>query len=229
MNKIIFIGLAFFMLGSMGAKAQTNDEDPFNPITFVDANGNTVADGSHLRVSAAEDVWGGVQASTGLYVNNTSEDEVMTAMKVDVDSMDNGDISCCFPMVCTTTAQMGWHFTTKPDLISGSATMVSIQTEWLPESSTSYGAAKANLTVCYYETKTNDSGRKIAGDLIGYGPSVSVTFVNEDPTGINNAKLSGDSSEVSAIYNLNGKKISNMGHGINIVRLNDGTVRKIVK
>ena len=83
MNKIIFIGLAFFMLGSMGAKAQTNDEDPFNPITFVDANGNTVADGSHLRVSAAEDVWGGVQASTGLYVNNTSEDEVMTAMKVD--------------------------------------------------------------------------------------------------------------------------------------------------
>ena len=206
MNKIIFIGLAFFMLGSMGAKAQTNDEDPFNPITFVDANGNTVADGSHLRVSAAEDVWGGVQASTGLYVNNTSEDEVMTAMKVDVDSMDNGDI-----------------------LISGSATMVSIQTEWLPESSTSYGAAKANLTVCYYETKTNDSGRKIAGDLIGYGPSVSVTFVNEDPTGINNAKLSGDSSEASAIYNLNGKKISNMGHGINIVRLHDGTVRKIVK
>ena len=202
MNKIIFIGLAFFMLGSMGAKAQTNDEDPFNPITFVDANGNTVADGSHLRVSAAEDVWGGVQASTGLYVNNTSEDEVMTAMKVDVDSM---------------------------DLISGSATMVSIQTEWLPESSTSYGAAKANLTVCYYETKTNNSGRKIAGDLIGYGPSVSVTFVNEDPTGINNAKLSGDSSEVSAIYNLNGKKISNMGHGINIVRLHDGTVRKIVK
>ena len=190
MNKIIFIGLAFFMLGSMGAKAQTNDEDPFNPITFVDANGNTVADGSHLRVSAAEDVWGGVQASTGLYVNNTSEDEV---------------------------------------LISGSATMVSIQTEWLPESSTSYGAAKANLTVCYYETKTNNSGRKIAGDLIGYGPSVSVTFVNEDPTGINNAKLSGDSSEVSAIYNLNGKKISNMGHGINIVRLHDGTVRKIVK
>ena len=99
MNKIIFIGLAFFMLGSMGAKAQTNDEDPFNPITFVDANGNTVADGSHLRVSAAEDVWGGVQASTGLYVNNTSEDEVMTAMKVDVDSMDNGDISCCFPIL----------------------------------------------------------------------------------------------------------------------------------
>ncbi|MCD8303864.1 MAG: hypothetical protein LUC86_03415 [Prevotellaceae bacterium] len=48
----------------------------------------------------------------------------------------------------------------------------------------------------------------------------------EDLTGVNAASATGDGQEVSR-YTLDGKRVNTPQKGVNIIRLSDGTVRKV--
>ncbi len=50
-----------------------------------------------------------------------------------------------------------------------------------------------------------------------------------ETTTIKNVKDNNDSNSVTAIYNINGTKSTSMKRGINIVKMSDGTVKKIIK
>lgn len=231
MKKIFTFCLALLALSSVPAMAQDDDEEEEidNTLEFVDAQGNVVPDGSELTINTPEeDAFGDVQIPSGLYVNNTSEDEVYTGMEVNLSRLDNGSFNCCFPQVCTTFTGVKTD-RTKGGSFAANEQKHSLATEWIPASKTSYGEAVAKLSICMYGVKYNRFGTPEAGDFLGYGPSVTITFVNPDPTGINSVNTNGSINKVSAIYNLRGEQLSHMQKGLNIVRYADGTTRKILK
>lgn len=106
MKKLFTLCLALLALSSMPAMAQDSDEDEIdNTLQFVDSKGNVIADGSEITVDSLEDKGFECQVSSGLFVNNTSSETVYAGMEVNITRLDNGSISCCFPVNC----QIGEH------------------------------------------------------------------------------------------------------------------------
>jgi hypothetical protein len=51
-------------------------------------------------------------------------------------------------------------------------------------------------------------------------------FIDNNVTGI--SKLTDDSAKPTSIYDLNGNKIDSMKPGLNIIKMSDGSTRKVV-
>lgn len=49
------------------------------------------------------------------------------------------------------------------------------------------------------------------------------------PTGIETIKPATDNAEATAIYDVNGVRQNSLTKGINIVKMSDGTTKKIIK
>lgn len=220
--------MALMALSSVPAMAQSDDDDEIdNTLQYVLADGTVLSDGAEITANTAEDNGFDYQIPSGVYVNNTTEDQVFTSMEVTITKLDNGTISCCFPQTCQTSAQVG-TFTTIGGSIDGNESKHTLQTEWIPESSTSYGEAKATFRIRMHAPKISALGIASAGEVTGYGPSITITFVNADPTGIN-AVSNMTVNQPVAIYNLRGEELSGMQKGVNIVRYADGTAKKVIK
>lgn len=225
MKKIFTLCLALLALSIVPVMAQNDDEEIDHTLEFLDEQGNVIADGSQLvRSGLFEDPFGVAQVQSGLYVRNTTRDDVFAAMEVNISRLDNGSFSCCFPGNCS---QQNKSFTTEPDVVRGNIQKQSIVTEWLPASADSYGQAVVQLRIRMYATMFGKNPS--AGAFIGYGPSVTVTFVNPDPTGIRNVNAENSKASVSAIYNVRGERVSKLQKGINLVRYADATTRKVLK
>lgn len=54
-------------------------------------------------------------------------------------------------------------------------------------------------------------------------------FLDNTPTGIETIKPATNNVKAEAIYNVNGVRQNNLTKGINIVKMNDGTTKKIIK
>ena len=67
-----------------------------------------------------------------------------------------------------------------------------------------------------------------------YGGSGYVTILGvarkgcQDVTGIENIENRPSASAVNGIYTINGMKINTLQKGINIIKMSDGTTRKVV-
>lgn len=67
---------------------------------------------------------------------------------------------------------------------------------------------------------------------VGENPSMAKTFtisINDEADGIEAIVTEDGIEEIEAIYDLNGRKLDNMKSGVNIVRIADGKVHKIIK
>jgi len=53
-------------------------------------------------------------------------------------------------------------------------------------------------------------------------------FTRKTPSGIS-AGMSSNNATVRTIYSVNGKKQKELQRGVNIVRMSDGTIRKVIK
>lgn len=222
MKKLFTLCLALLALSSVPAVAQNDDEEIDNTLQFVDSKGNAIADGSVLTVDSVEDLGFQSQISSGVFVKNTSSETVYAGMEVNITRLDNGSISCCFPVNC----QIGEHvgtFSTMAGEIGGGTQNKTIQTEWVPSDATSYGQASAVFRICMY---VKGPGTKYIPT--GYGPSVTINFVNRNPAGIKSIGTSTAGKKVAAIYNVRGESLSQMQKGLNIVRYTDGTVKKVL-
>ena len=223
MKKLFTLCLAFLALSSMPAMAQDSDEDEIdNTLQFVDSKGNVIADGSEITVDSLEDDGFLCQVSSGLFVNNTSSETVYAGMEVNITRLDNGHIGCCFPVNCQNFNNVG-TFSTEAGAIVGGTQNKTIQTEWEPSDATSYGQASAVFRICMY---VKGPGTKYIPT--GYGPSVTINFVNRNPDGIKTIGTSTAGKKVAAIYNVRGESLSQMQKGLNIVRYTDGTVKKVL-
>ena len=78
------------------------------PLQFADKDGNVIADGSTLNITeAGDDGFGGVLMPSGLYVKNTSSDEVQCGGSFNVKLMSNGAFQSCFPSNCMQASKVG--------------------------------------------------------------------------------------------------------------------------
>ncbi len=223
MKKIYLLCLAMMALFALQVNAQDSEVD--NTFQFQDANGNEVKDGTTLLLNKydAEKKY----ISTGLFIKNTTFEKVAGNLRIDINNMPNGNFSSCGFGQCL-IYKSPQSVDGSNGIIEADAAAFDAFTEWLPDT---YGDWTATLQLVVRDLKVETRFGKeviVAGDIIGYGPKVTLHFVYADPTGINTID-GGNSKKVAAIYSANGARRADMQKGLNIVRYTDGTTAKVLK
>ncbi|MDD7705030.1 MAG: hypothetical protein PUJ13_01390 [Bacteroidales bacterium] len=224
--KKIFTLAMLLVLGLGTSFAQ--DEEIDNTLQFVDSKGTVVPDGSEITRTEVEDMGFALQISTGLSVKNTSEDNVGSLCEFTILELPTGsEILCCYPMACLPNTNKPGTYKTKGGVLDPNST-VPFSTEW--SGMQNYGTAKSTfqLLICeavFHATKTG--GYYTAGDVIANGPKITVNFVYSDPTGIN-GPTNVTVNRVAERYNAAGARIYAPVKGINILKMEDGSVKKVL-
>lgn len=223
MKKILTLGFALFC--AMASFAQ-DDFDPKGAFEFVDKDGNVVPSGSVLtRTELEENELGSMQINSGLYAKQVVKDiegaPLGVAMYLSASRIDHGDLQYCFPGSCYILSEVGDRQTAPEEMKSEIA---SIQTEWIPGVDDEDGETplKGQATVTF-------SLHAFDGDIdLGESTSVTVNFVNEKSTGINEVNSDANATVV-ARYSVDGTRLSQPQKGLNIVKLSNGKTVKYVK
>lgn len=228
MKIMTLLASAVLAMTATSAMAQTDLET----FRFVDKDGNVVTDGSTITVSETEVKGGQLQISTGLFVENTTDEEQAVGLGFSIDHIDNGETSCCFPSQCVKGTDHVGTYTTEPGGISAK-TKADFVTEWFPAS---YGTC--TMTFNLLVNKIGSTTIIIAGQEItqptydefkAYGPKVTVNFVYADPTGIDGV-VDNSGAKVVSRYNAAGMQVNSEVKGLNIEKLSNGkTIKRIVK
>ena len=216
--KKIFTLAMLLVLGLGTSFAQ--DEEIDNTLQFVDAQGAVVPDGSEItRTEVEDDGFGSLQIPTGLSVKNTSDEAVGTKCEFNVLELPTGSVNCCFLGACMSAPKTG-TFKTMGGSLDASETK-DFQTEW--KEFEQYGKAKATFQLLICEL--GQFGRP--GDVIANGPKITINFVYSDPTGIN-GPTNVTVNRVAERYNAAGARIYAPVKGINILKMEDGSVKKVL-
>lgn len=190
-------------------------------IVFVDKDGNEIANGSTISITTAEEdeVTGDAVLYSGISVKNKSADDAAVRISVDVQRLDNGLFQICFPTACITKNATG-AFETGSDQMSAGEVR-NLQTEWT--------ATTAGSTTVTYQADlmTQLSGFPPQYEFRENGPKITVSYTY-DPTAIQQPSVANATAPASATgyYSLDGRQLRAPQHGISIVRMSDGTIRK---
>lgn len=218
--KKIFTLAMLLVLGLGTSFAQ--DEEIDNTLQFVDSKGVVVPDGSEItRTEVEDDGFGSVQISTGLSVKNTSDETVGTKCEFNVLEVPTGSINCCFPSACMAGPNVGTYKTMGGSLDASETR--EFQTEWTGVEQYQYGKAKGTFQILICEL--GNFGK--TGDVIANGPKITINFVYSDPTGIN-GPTNVTVNRVAERYNAAGARIYAPVKGINILKMEDGSVKKVL-
>lgn len=216
MKKIFTLCLALF---SAVATFAQEAKDVFE---FVDKDGKTIPSGSVLTVNTVEEdpFDGSAMISSGVYVNQLAgkgEDTYATNLSVNLTRLDNGHFESCFPGNCVSVKATGPFYTEKNFMENNS-----LKTEWFPDDK---GTATAVITLNAYKAEMKKGDISYTYTKIG-DSTITVNFVN-DPTGISSIGTDGNAT-VAAYYTVDGTRISAPVKGINILKMSDGTTRKVL-
>lgn len=206
--KHLFTLLAFMMLGCM-VQAQ-------NSYVFSDKDGNVIENGATIeRTEVEDDGFGSILIKSGLYVkNNNAPENYQVAVVANITRLDNGDVQLCFPTNCHNYSEVGTYGgDTKGTVAQGA--VKDIQSEWLP---TAYGECIVEYTAQNYQ------GSAFPKDKY----TVTIHYKYAQSAGIEQTKNS-QTAGVSACYDLLGRQTTAAQRGVTIVRMNDGSVRKIYR
>lgn len=185
-------------------------------VQFIDHEGNVIPDGSEVRFTTpnAELLqYGMLQIPMEIDLKNAGNTSVDCTVSFDVTHIDtdNGSFFCCAFGNCVPFNKIG-VLTKGPVTIEAGSTDTTLrQTEWSPKSETAYGKVMFTMTA-----------KSVSGDT-----SIHVTLEYADPASVNSKPSNGNIIE-TARYNAAGQRICKPQHGINIVRYNNGTIRKII-
>ncbi len=194
-------------------------DDVDGTFVFVDAAGNVLADGSEITVKGLtpESAYDDAYISSGLYTLNTTSGDAGVSMRVNITRLDNGQLDCCYPSICTSMTTVGEAETYKGQLPANETH--TLATEWYP---TAFGTCTAELQIMVYE-----AGLLNPGDFKAYGPTITVNFVyDETSAGIDG--VSADANEVVGYYTLDGKALAAPQAGVTVVKYADGTSVKTI-
>ena len=178
------------------------------PLQFADKDGNIIADGTTLDITAYEtDDFGDVQMPSGLYVKNTSGEAVQGGGEYTIQKMDNGAFQTCFPVNCVRQSKTG-SFTTENGEFAGGI-LKDMQTEWYPSED---GSCKVVYQLITF--KQNSITKKYTKDQSG--PTVILNFTY-NTTRIGSATTEKQVSRVE-YYNLVGRQVQKPASGVYIVK-----------
>lgn len=180
---------------------------------FTDKDGNTIANGTTITCNDAEvDDFGGVLVKSGLFIKNVAApSNYQVSVEANITRIDNGAVQLCFPVNCFSYDTVGKHGGDgKKALAQGQSQ--SIQTEWLP---TAYGESIVEYTAKIFQ-----------GVFQKETYTVTVHYIYADPAGV----ASVDAANVQPVqrYDIMGRQTTVGQRGLHIVRMSDGSVRKVI-
>lgn len=139
---------------------------------FVDASGNTIADGATVTCTKlVDDGFGESYISTGLYVKNTTGSKAAGVVLLDINNMPNGRVQICSFGNCVSKDAPGNYYSAK-NFMDGGATQ-DMQAEWYPTDKATWTATLQLATV---ETTTNAAGITTFGKVKALGPKVNIVW-----------------------------------------------------
>ena len=212
--KKLFTSVMMLLFAASFALAQDSEL-----VRFVDEAGNVYADGSVIDITEGkEDVFGDLEFSTGLYVENIAGEDVFVGSDYEIVSLPNGSFQFCFPQECVQQSKKGSYTTGQGKL--GTDVKKSLQAEWFPEEK-GYGTCSVTFQINLYTY--NAITKKY--NLDEHGPKVTVNMTYKDPASVKNLE-----NEVKAVasYNAAGQQISGEQQGLVIVKLDNGKAVKVV-
>lgn len=190
---------------------------------FIDADGNIVPDGSTVTVSAISE-WG--QMDIPLRVSNVSDSPAAVSIYENIDAKPCGLWQTCIFGNCRVLNSSGYS----SKGIADEGYSEGILTEWIPDEGY-YGVWECTLQIHVFNivsqfqsgTTTNVPGNEV----IGYGPTVKVQFVCQDPATVNSTSHTPSAS--TDYYSLGGIKAPSPYSGLCIMRRPDGSTVKTVR
>lgn len=205
MKKFYTIALSLIAcLTSM--QAQT---DP----TFVFTQGEdgpALADGATIDISEVEeDAFGDKMISSGLYLKNVSSSAASFKLEVAITQLPSGYIMHCYPGQCVPKYNVETFVTDGSYGVLKAGMSGSLASEWYVGS---YGKAVVSYRPMVYDVTFDDDMNPVY-TFRAYGPTVTVNYNYNDPTGIDNAAAAGDVAGVT-YYDMCGREVSKPAGGV---------------
>ena len=182
------------------------------PLQFADANGNIIADGTELTLDQptfdASGFDDAVMILSGVYVKNTTANDVAAGTEYSITQYSNGDLQTCFPSSCIIRNKVGtWQ--SEVGIIPGNALM-DMQTEWIPMDA---GTLDAEFQLLKYKLNPVTKKYTVEDD----GPTIKMHFVY-NPAAIRTLDSKTEISSVS-YYSLDGRQVASPTHGIYLMKV----------
>jgi hypothetical protein len=211
MKKLFTLTLS--LLFALSAAAQATDTS----VQFADKDGNIIADGSTLNLTAYEsDFFGDIMVPSGLFIKNTTDQTVRITANYTITSMPSSStFQICFPQTCVTKDRVGSYVTDQGDIAAGA--LRDMQTEWLPKE---VGSCSVSMSIVTYKQNAITKTWVKKGD----GPSVVLNFTY-DPASI--SSVASDKAVSSVQYfMLDGRPTTSPKNGVFVVKTHfaDGSV-----
>lgn len=215
-----------FCLAVMGCMMVYAQDDVNHAYEFVKADGTVIPNGSTVvvdRVVKEEDPETGeeiVMVVADFTVKNVSgTNDGLVRLVNTITRIDNGSYSTCAMGLCIPGKTEVEEFYSSHASIPVGATAGDLQTEWYADA---YGQCIVELQI--------EIGQKYGVndfEFLDFGPSITAVFDYPDPSGVKELGQGRYATEV-ARYTLGGAKTSAAQKGVQVVRLSDGSTRKIV-
>lgn len=204
--RFIFTLFISFVLGVSVLSAQDF------PLQFADANGNIIADGTELtldqptvQVSEFDDA---IMILSGVFVKNTTADDVACGTEYSITQYSNGDLQTCFPSSCIQRHSVGsWQ--SEVGIVRANE-LKDMQTEWIPMDA---GTLDAEFQLLKYKLNPVTGKYTVESD----GPTIKMHFVY-DPASVRNLDGKTQISTV-AYYSLDGRQVATPTHGIYMMKV----------
>lgn len=231
MKKIFTLMTALLTLAATGrAQVGQEEEELDDTFVFTDLEGNVVSDGTVLTVSTIDDEG---RMVVPLKVRNVAGDRVAVSMDENIDAMPTGKWQTCAFGNCIVLPASGYSAKNIVD----EEYQQNIETEWYPELG-SYATWDATLQIHVFNIESKMMFGQVldqpGNEVIGYGPKVTIHFEYKDAQGTSGIRsAAGTSTAVpQAGYALDGRqlqgsRLQSRPRGLSIIRMSDGSVRKV--
>ena len=211
---------AMLCLGTVNVAAQ-DEEELDESFIFVDEEGNEIANGSTVTfVGGKPNPFTGKvsQVDVEVSVKNTLPSAEYCSLHIVTTSLPSGSITSCFLINCTSNIPADYE-SDSGSLFSGETR--GLQTEWMVEDG-NYGTATLTLQLRHME--------KFAETYIpvGEGPTINVNLIYANPAAIDGIE-GNDNTRIVARYNANGQIVKSPVKGVNILKLSNGKVVKVIE
>ncbi len=207
----------FTLLFAVISVAVLSAQDTKSYFQFTDKDGNIIPDGTTLvRDMPETDDFGGIIIHSGLFIKNVAAPNGTPVWLVsDITKIDNGTVQVCFPQNCIAYTRVGSNKSAATTMASGE--QADIQSEWLP-------TAQGECVVTYTAKPLEKFGKTY---IENEGPSVTVRYILPDPDRI--SQESAKKAMPIATYDAQGRPAGQAIRGLRIIRMSDGTVRKVAQ
>lgn len=180
-------------------------------LVFVDEAGNELADGATVIMDKLEEDPFASEAAymipmEGIGIRNNSESVVDFDINIQLKDISNGEYVCCYGSQCLPPVNQPDKLSITSQKIKALTTKMIENTEWKPATG-QYGTCSVTYS-------------------LSTGRTLNVNFVYADLSSVQDIEVA---KKVQTIYDATGKKVNKSPKGLNLIRYNDGSVKKAIR